>query len=311
MTASNPKVGISTWADFYDPTEFIPGLEDAEYLKVDMVEIPAFTMDLIVNGQINKSQLQRLKEITRKRPFGYTVHGPTAIDFMDDQWRLDLHETVLKASIEIAAELGAVHHVLHCGKVGDEPMPAIDARFARQRERLARAGDFAREHGVVLTVENVWTYNRSRYTALPFRLAQELALIDHDHVRACLDVSHAYINATLHGADFLDEIAALAPFAPHLHIHDSFGRPKDISTFAVAEDLAFGLGDLHLPVGWGSIPWRDVMARARLPRGTIFNIELNKRYWGEVGPCVAATRELANQIRYADETDNDTGASSV
>lgn len=38
----------------------------------------------------------------------------------------------------------------------------------------------------------------------------------------------------------------------HLHVHDSFGLPYSMKRFYhPAEAAALGIGDLHLPIGWG------------------------------------------------------------
>ncbi len=44
--------------------------------------------------------------------------------------------------------------------------------------------------------------------------------------------------------------------------------------FTDGERLAYGHGDLHLPVGWGDIPWDALMAECTFPEGVLFNIEL-------------------------------------
>ena len=49
--------------------------------------------------------------------------------------------------------------------------------------------------------------------------------------------------------------------------------------FTDGERLAYGHGDLHLPVGWGDIPWNALMAECTFPEGVLFNIELKQRYW--------------------------------
>lgn len=292
------SVGISVRCDDPNFQDLDPNLDACERLGVDSVELPTLAMDLIAGGRIMPERVRQVREILRGRPFRFTAHGPIGINLMDDPWRLQLHVDVLKASIEVAAEFGAVHYVLHTGQIaGDGQMPGIETAYARQREKLSQAGDLARECGVTLTVENVFNYHRSRHTALPSRLAHEIEAVDHPNVKACFDFSHGFINATLLGADFLQEAEALAPYAKHLHVHDSFGRPQDILTYSHAERLAFGQGDLHLPVGWGAVPWDDLMERCQFPPGVIFNIELEKRYWSEAEATVAATRRLAEHAR--------------
>jgi sugar phosphate isomerase/epimerase len=121
---------------------------------------------------------------------------------------------------------------------------------------------------------------------------------------ATIDFSHAYIKLDFDGLreTFVDEIKALAPYAKHLHIHDSFGRQDDIWMFTDGERLAYGHGDLHLPVGWGDIPWQDLMAECTFPEGVLFNIELKPRYWYVAQETVDATKALAAIARVAERS---------
>ncbi len=80
-------------------------------------------------------------------------------------------------------------------------------------------------------------------------------------------------------------------------MHDSFGRADAIWMYHDSEKTAFGHGDLHLPVGWGSIPWDDLMAACTFPEGVMFNIELNQRYWYAVEACIATTKALAAKAK--------------
>jgi len=290
-------VGISIKCIDADFRDLGPNLEEAEALGVDSVEIPTLTMPLVADGKIMREQLRKAKEVIGQRPYRITAHGPIAINLMDDDWRLPLHEQVLAASIEVAAELGAEHYVMHSGMCNDMQSPAINIAYAKQREALQRAGDFAKQHDIIITVENCFTYDRSRLTALPSRLAAEIAAVNHPNVKACFDFSHGLINATLHGVEFLEEAAALAPYAKHLHVHDSFGKPYDIKAHSRAERLAFGQGDIHLPIGWGSIAWGQLIERIRFHPGVIFNIELEQTYWSQVKDSISAVRELAARAK--------------
>ncbi|HSI38975.1 MAG TPA: sugar phosphate isomerase/epimerase family protein [Xanthobacteraceae bacterium] len=273
-----------------------PALDEAEALGVDVVELPLYAWHLIVGGRVLKERLRDLAAALRGRPFGCTVHGPLAINLMDIPARLALHEAVLEASLVVSAEIGAPHLVIHTGIVSD-PADDIEAAYGRQRDALARAGERAAALGVTLCVENLFRWAGVRETATPERLARELAAIGHASVRATLDVSHAHIQCTDAGLDPLAQIAALAPHAAHLHLHDSFGRPKALWTYDPAEAVAFGDGDLHLPLGWGSIDWPAVTAAAPVPPGAIAILELNPRHWRELPGQIPALRALAASLR--------------
>ena len=232
----------------------------------------------------------------------YSVHGPLAINFMDESFRLPRHFEVLEASLEVAAEIGAGNYVIHSGLAPTQQAAGLEAAYDRQREWLAKAGDAAARLDLTLCVETLFAgYRGEAHAASPSRLAAELAAIGHPNVMATLDFSHAYIKLDFDGRrdDFVDEVKALAPYARHLHIHDSFGRQDDIWMFTDGERLAYGHGDLHLPVGWGDIPWDRLMAECTFPEGVLFNIELKQRYWYAAQETVDATRAMAASARIA------------
>jgi sugar phosphate isomerase/epimerase len=271
-----------------------------EALGVESIELPTYDMDLVVGGKIRQPQLARLKAACAGRSVAFSVHGPLAINFMDEAWRLPRHMEVLEASLEIAAELGAENYVIHSGLAPTQQGAGIEAAYARQREWLAKGGDRARQHGLVLCVETLFAgYKGEGHSSSPSRLASELAAIDHPNVLATLDFSHAYIKLDFDGRrdDFVEEVKALAPWSNHLHMHDSFGRQDDIWMYTEGERMAYGHGDLHLPVGWGDIPWDRIVAECEFPEGVLFNIELQSRYWYAAQECVDATRALAAKVR--------------
>lgn len=303
VSSSVGGIGISAHKRANDLSDFGAELDMIEALGVDAIEIPTFDLDLVVGGRVRRPQLDALLRACRGRDVLYSVHGPLAINFMDDAWRLPRHFEVLEASLEVAAEVGAQHYVMHSGLAPRQQAAGIEAAYDRQREALSRAGDMARQHGLILCVETLFADHKGDgYASSPKRLARELATIAHDHVMATLDFSHSYLKLDFDGARdaFVAEIAALAPYAVHLHMHDSFGRQDDIWMYTEGERLAYGHGDLHLPVGWGDIPWQALMAECVFPAGVIFNIELTQRYWYAAQECVETTRSFAGMARTRD-----------
>lgn len=269
-------------------------LDELAALGCETVELPLYAMDIVVGGRIRDAALRPVKAACAGRPFRYTVHGPLAINFFDEAFRLPRHFDVLRASMEASAELEAVHYVIHAGMMPVKQVPAIEDAYTRQREWLARAGELADALGLHVCVENLFRGHDGRlYTPTPSRLAAELAAIGHPRVVATLDFGHAHLQGAHTGADLIAEVAALAPYAKHLHIHDNFGLADDIWMYGVGEKLAFGHGDLHLPVGWGNLPWEGLIDACTFPDDVVFNIELEGRYWYAAADSVATTKALA------------------
>jgi sugar phosphate isomerase/epimerase len=283
--------GFSTWISDGDNFDQLRSeLDRAAELGMEFAEIPLFMIDLIAGGRVLPGQMRRLKEATAGRGIGFTAHGPIALNLMAPRELLPRHMAVAKATIEIAAEIGAAHLVLHSGQSPETGDAVIEAAYAQQRESLAQLGEFAASGSLILAVENVLPLEPGLTSALPSRVAREIEAINHPNVRGCLDVSHAAIMSRIAGVDFFAEAEALARVARHVHVHDSYGDPTRIFTFVRSEKLAFGLGDLHLPLGWGNLPWRELMSRADFEPDVIFNLELPGVYRVALEETIATMR---------------------
>jgi sugar phosphate isomerase/epimerase len=277
--------------DDYGLVKLGPLLDEAESLSIDLVELPLYALDVVARGRVLPERLKKLKAITEGRSIGYTIHGPLGLNLLEQRDLLQIHKDVFKAMLEVAAELGGAHFVAHSGSIPQQtanPAP----RFARQREILAEMGDVAAQSGMVIAVENL--FGGPDGAMLPSRLAGELEAVGHPAVRACLDFSHAYLLCTKLDVDFIGEIAVLAPFAKHLHMHDSFGVLIEGAHFSYrAERVAYGVGDLHLPLGMGSIPWEAIFETCRFPEQPIFITELAPPYWIDLPEVIEKMRALA------------------
>ncbi|MGL4287830.1 MAG: sugar phosphate isomerase/epimerase family protein [Phreatobacter sp.] len=300
MTAKALGVGLSI--DVKDPNfkDIGAAIDDARQLGVNFVELPLHKLDIVVGAKILRDRLADLKERLNNRGVAYTLHGHLGINLMEDQHVIGLHKDVLKANLEIAQALGAVHLIIHSGFCRPQQGSAVELAYDRQREILAALGAEAEAADVVVCVENIFTYDFGRHTALPSRLAAELVLIDHPFIQATFDFSHGYQHCGQVGVDFVTEAKALTPFSKHLHLHDSFGRPKDFWTYSQTEDLAFGAGDLHLPIGWGSIPWDRIAAECSFPDGVVGDIELQYRYWSEARSTVETAKAFCARLGAAE-----------
>ena len=297
MTAQRHSIGYTLWPSTFELTE--PGryLDEAESLGVDTVEIPFFTTRLIANGRIHERAMRWFEDQTRGRSVGYSTHGMLSINLMDNPSRIPLHENAAKANIELTARLGARHMVVHCGLAPDPDRAALEAAYGQQRESLARLGDFAAQHDVIICVETIWSFD-GRETALPGKLAAELRAIAHPNVMATLDYAHSALQSSLKGADLMDEIRQLAPLAPHIHLNDCFGVDKDVAIALPAEAMAYGSGDLHLPLGWGSLDWDRLLGEPDYPdQPIILNQELHPTYWYALEDDIAEMRRLVGVMQ--------------
>ena len=168
--------------------------------------------------------------------------------------------------------LDDVRFGLHRTLLTDEEL-ATGAR--REVNLLKEVAPQAAAAGVVIGMENCPPHQRELDILARFGLAnsdlakhharlrippivRQLEAIDHPNVALTLDMAHLFLAANLLGFEFLDAVRAAVPWVKHLHANDNFGR-LDRGRETLTERLPFGEGDLHLPPGWGSIPYREAL----------------------------------------------------
>jgi sugar phosphate isomerase/epimerase len=261
-------------------------------LGVDTVELAVTSLDLISGGRIIEERAERLVAITGKFPFRYTVHGLVSSNFMDPVtcgYQLE----AAKALVQICDRIDARILVQHGGCLRADQI--FDRASADQRERdaLLELAEFAKPYGVRIVLENIFTTELGQYRQTPAEIAETVKAVNHPNLAALIDFSHAYIESTYRGLDFRDQLRAMAPVAGHLHVHDSFGRPQGFyKPFFPQESVALGIGDLHMPLGWGDIDWEDIFSELAFLPGTVLMMEIGNRYRNEQPASLERAKRL-------------------
>ena len=247
---------------------------------VDSLEISIYETDVICGKKINQPELKILKDTLLNQSIDYTVHGELSVNLLDQE-HFDSHKEVLKRDVEVSGEINATHLVTHFGQTTNkiyENKELYLSHLKRQQECYAEIGEYAKEYNVTLAIENLFPFKLDYYAPLPSEIAKQLNEINHPNVKCCLDISHGYINCTFRNAHFIDEIQAMSSLSEHIHMHDSFGIIERIRTNISAEDTSYGQGDLHLPLGWGDIPFEKIFTEVKFPDKLNLNFELPERY---------------------------------
>lgn len=261
-------------------------------MGVDTVELGVTTLDLIAGGRIIKDRAERLVALTKQFDLRYTVHGLVSSNFMDPatcRYQID----AAKALVEICDRIDARILVQHGGCLRAEQIFDRAAADLREREALLELAEFAKPYGVRIALENIFTTEPGQYRQTPAEVAETVKAVNHANVVALIDFSHAYIESTYRGLNFREQIAAMAPVAGHLHLHDSFGRPQGFyKGYHLQENTAMGIGDLHMPLGWGDIDWEDIFSELDFLPGTVAMMEIGARYRAEQPECLERARKL-------------------
>lgn len=275
-------VGFSTSGGTGSLADLAASLDRFAAVGATHAELTLCQEDVIVAGRVVPARREELVRICAGHRLGYTVHGPLCGNFMDEA-HLDLHKAVVTSMLELCDAVGADVLVQHTGRPHGRPGDVDPARLLElERRTLLEIAPVAERYGIRIAVENLFLEEGYAWTADPEELARHLAEIDHPNICGTLDFSHAWIMTTGKGMDYLAALKAFAPMVNHLHVHDSFGKPPTLKTFTQSERFAYGLGDLHLPLGWGGIPFEAILPELSLRPGTVLIVELPKRWWSEI-----------------------------
>lgn len=261
-------------------------------LGADTVELALTSIDLIAGGRIIKERADRLAALTGQFDFRYTVHGLVSSNFMDPETcRYQLEAA--KALVQLCDRIGARILVQHGGFLRADQLSDRAGADEREREALLDLAEFARPYGVRIALENIFTTEPGQYRQTPAEIAGTVKALNHPNVVALIDFSHAYIESTYRGLDFREQLRAMAPVAGHLHVHDSFGRPQDFyKGYFLQENTAMGIGDLHMPLGWGDIDWESIFSELEFLPGTVLMMEIGRRYRNEQPASLEMARRL-------------------
>ncbi len=270
-------------------------------LGADSAELCLTTVDLISGGRIIRKRAERLVALTREFPLQYTVHGLVSGNLMDPATAA-YQVAATKALIEVCDMIDARIVVQHSGGVrADQTFERAQAD-RRERDALHELAEFARPYGIRVALENIFTLQPGMYTQTPSEVAATVKAVRHPNLIAVIDFAHAYIEATYRGLDFREEVRAMAPVVGHLHLSDCFGRPYgDFKPEYPAEETALGIGDVHLPLGWGDIPWDDIFDEFHCLPGSILVMEIGRRWRNEQADCLTRARELAALVNNRDK----------
>ncbi len=265
----------------------------------DFVEVWPQNLGLILGGRLDPDRLRAVGELLLEAELAYTVHAPLEVNLMDLTSH-GLQRDALDASLRFAQGIGAGVVVCHAG----QRLGARDAKhsmgdqISAERSALRQAGDLAGELGVTIAVENYYpeqpilrgaVYD---YSVWPSQLAEQVSAVDHPAVGVCLDVGHAALAAGFFGFDLVEECAAIAPLVRHVHLHDNLQKTNLTGEPQASEHTVYGLGDLHLPPGRGTIPLEELLRRMDFPEKPSCCVELSPEHFTSVPEALRAAREI-------------------
>ena len=283
-------------------------LEAFEGAGFSHAEIPVHGVDCLLDGALLRERMKPLKQMLGHRRLGYTVHAPDALNLADASDPA-LHMKALRATIDFASEIGADIVVYHgssrngsrgvppAGRPGaaassGSPGPAQEAAapdlpgllmaWADEVDRLGKVAACAAAKGVTVAVENIFRQSADEltYRRDPRELAAIVGAVDSSALGICFDFGHAFISANEEGFPLEAALDAVLPRLAHVHIHDNFGKtcPHGVKTI---DAMYKGAGDLHLPPGWGTLPYAPLFRKFSPGYRGVYMLELKPRFRDE------------------------------
>lgn len=269
------------------------GLDVLREHEFTAIELPVHGLDAIKNGRLDYAQVMHVRELLADYDFRYSVHSPDPVN-LADQDELDLHVAVLKSSIEFALLVNATVLVYHPGRYLSEQLymryekhnlSSDEKRKLLDKESLLlqRIADEYPE--MMICMENSRPYlfhSPYCYAERLGHLAEQVEHINRNNIKINLDIGHLYLSSKYHGFDAIKAAENIRPYIGHIHIHDNFRKVVFHHEKQQTRPLPLERGDSHMPVGWGEIPFEEILSTFIDGYEGMFMMELQGRYFDSV-----------------------------
>ncbi len=270
-------------------------------------EISIHGLDAVRNGRIDSRRALEIRSILADFPFSCSTHAPNPLNLMDSH-SFGMHRDVLHASLEFSAMIGACCMVYHPGRYLAEeefgirgPLTMTEEEkqllLDHEMEFLQEAADSFPE--VTIAMENARPYlyhSPYCYAEFPRELVGQVQRINRKNVRMTLDFGHLHLSARHYGLDMVAEVRNAAPFIAHCHVHDNFGDSVYYTEKSQTQQLPFGRGDSHMPVGWGTVPFHELFGEFVASYSGLLICELRSRYFEQTGEAAANLAAILAQL---------------
>lgn len=262
-------------------------------IGINATEIPVHGLDAIKHGKLDRRWVNKIKEILNRFDFQYSVHCPDPLNLMDRE-NPKLHISVFKATLEFAGEIGSKIVVYHPGRyVPEEAFPVTGkVNISEDEERrlldfeASAMQDISSEFPeITICMENARPYlfhSPYCYAERIEPLKKQVLRVNKDNVRINLDFGHLYMASKFYGFDPVMVVYEIKDLIAHTHIHDNFGNAVYYHEKQQIHQLPFGRGDSHMPVGWGEIPFREILSTFVDSYNGMFMMELRSRYFEHI-----------------------------
>jgi len=291
-------------------------LEFFKYCGFTAVELTTSGLFFILNGRLNKYRTEKISRILEKYAFKYTLHVPDNLNLAVSE-NSEKEYKIFSSCIDFADIVKAEVIVYHCGlnllntDFGKDSFDELQVFQEREIGTLKRLTAYAYRKNIIIAVENtdpidfeteiiekrgigekeIKSFHPSLY---PEAIVSEIKKINMPNIGMTLDLGHLFLSTSLTGEDFLKTVEEVAPYVVHIHLNDNFGINKEFEQPKIDEPL-YGVGDCHLPPGYGKIPIKEALEYLHNFKGHII-LELKPQYRDDFAEALVRVNKLIDSI---------------
>ncbi len=208
-------------------------------------------------------------------------------------------ERLKKIEAKTLQELGSFAHKLNVAIAVENSSPDIEEEFFWELSKNIHHSinflplNLHHQQSKSVFLREISRYN---YSSKIEYLVEQIKYINHHNVGIALDFGHAFLASRYYHFSFLDSVKLALPYLKHIHIHDCFGKPKISNEDVDINLIQFGIGDLHMPMGWGEIPYDKIFPLLVNYHGVIC-LELKPRYKRFYQYSLQLVKELTESVK--------------
>ena len=262
-------------------------LEELQSAGADCCELVLHALDVVIGGRIIPARLEAVLKSLEKYNMEYTLHMPYDLNLLS-QSAAELYMQVFRAGIAFAKAAGIGLIVYHAGRTRSLDTSVFDREAAQVKLLAKEAGD------LLICMENPLFLRNDALCAgsTAQNMMDFCEKVNAPNFKLAFDIGHSFLHHRGDSNALLHDLRTLLPYIGHIHLHDNFGVSLMMSEYDYSHRIACGAADLHLPLGWGSIPMQEVLLQLRGYNG-IINMEIEKRFHAQYSESISFVRPYA------------------
>ena len=251
----------------------------------DCCELVLQGLDAVIGGRVIPARQDALVEALQKYELEYTLHMPHGLNLLDKEM-LEIHLDVFRAGIEFSQAAGIKLINYHAGKTKTDDKSLIQKEIEEVKQLAKSAPD------ILLCMENPPLNTKTEFSAANSAdgMIAFYEQVGMENFKLTFDTGHSLLNHNGEKNALLEDLNRLLPYTGHIHLHDNCGTQADMKAAGFGDRLACGIGDIHLPPGWGRLPMEEIFALLK-GFGGIVNLEIEHRFRYHYGESISFVRD--------------------